>query len=100
MPEKLSQWINNHQFPSVYYRFPGLLRLQWFTNRILYHRNWLIRRALRRCLRKFSADFTFMVPDAAREISSFPLRVNSDPDSLPDSTNRMVILILSGTSAE
>ncbi|MFA6126914.1 MAG: class I SAM-dependent methyltransferase [Bacteroidales bacterium] len=60
MPEKLSTWINSHQFPEVFYRFPGLLPLQWFTSRVLYHRCWLIRREVNRELRKFSAGFAFL----------------------------------------
>ncbi len=46
MAKRLSNWINNHKYPEMYSYLPGLLKLQWLTNRVLYHRSWLIRRVV------------------------------------------------------
>lgn len=60
MPRELSRWINEHEFPGVYYRFPGLLSIQWLTNRVLYHRSWLIRSTVSRSLKKFRSGFAYL----------------------------------------
>jgi len=51
LPKELTRWINEHEFPEIYFRIPGLLTLQYLTNRVLYHRTWLIRREIKRSFR-------------------------------------------------
>jgi SAM-dependent methyltransferase len=60
MPKVLSTWINQHEFPKVYFRFPALLSLQWLTNRVLYHRSWLIRRTINRTLKQLPNNFSYL----------------------------------------
>ena len=60
MARALTRWINQHEFPRLYYRIPGMLPFQWFVNRVLYHRTWLIRREIRHQLTKLSHDFTVL----------------------------------------
>ncbi len=60
MPKVLSTWINQHEFPKVYFRFPALLSLQWLTNRVLYHRSWLIRQTVFMVLKQLPDNFTYL----------------------------------------
>ena len=60
MPRQLANWINHHEFPAIYHRFPALLSLQWLTNRVLYHRSWLIRSAVKKTLNQFSDNFSYL----------------------------------------
>jgi SAM-dependent methyltransferase len=60
MPKEVAKWINEHEFPGIYYKYPGILALQWLTNRVLYHRSWLIRKELGRSIRSFKGSIKIL----------------------------------------
>jgi len=60
MPREVNRWINEHEFPGVYYHWPGILALQWLTNRVLYHRSWLIRKEVEGSIRCFKPGVNFL----------------------------------------
>ena len=69
MAKQLTRWFNQHEFPELYYRFPNLVTFQWFGNRILFHRSWLIRKTVKNTLRQFRTNLSYL--DAGCGVGDF-----------------------------
>ncbi|MBT4483503.1 MAG: class I SAM-dependent methyltransferase [Candidatus Latescibacteria bacterium] len=60
MPETISNSINSHRYPELYYRFPFLLRLHHFLVAATTLRVWYVRRIIGKLLKILPAPFRFL----------------------------------------
>jgi ubiquinone/menaquinone biosynthesis C-methylase UbiE len=70
---EFEQYLDQHEYPKLFYRFPILVRCIYAINFILTLRNWYVRRALRILEKEQPAQFTFL--DAGCGMGEFALGV-------------------------
>ncbi len=70
---RISQLLDWHDYPALFYRFPILVRCVYTVNHILTLRNWYVRRALRKIEKSQSVGFSFL--DAGCGMGEFALGV-------------------------
>jgi ubiquinone/menaquinone biosynthesis C-methylase UbiE len=76
---ELTNYLDQHEYPRLFYRFPIFVRCVYVMNFILTLRNWYVYRALRKLEKKQPARFIFL--DAGCGMGEFALGVakrNSD----------------------
>ncbi len=77
---KLSSFLDEHDYPPVFYRFPAIVRIFYMVNFVLTLRNWYVSRQLFKNLCKLSKGFTFL--DAGSGMGEFSFCVAKRyPDS-------------------
>ena len=59
MPETISNSINSHRYPKLYYRFPFLLRVHHFIVAATTLRVWYVRRIIGKLLKTLPTPFRF-----------------------------------------
>jgi 2-polyprenyl-3-methyl-5-hydroxy-6-metoxy-1,4-benzoquinol methylase len=68
-----AQYLDRHDYPAIFYRFPFIVRMVYTVNFILTLRNWYVRRALRKLEKQQHAEFSFL--DAGSGMGEFSLGV-------------------------
>jgi 2-polyprenyl-3-methyl-5-hydroxy-6-metoxy-1,4-benzoquinol methylase len=68
---EFEQYLDQHEYPKILYRFPILVRCVYVINFILTLRNWFVRRALRALEKEQPANFSFL--DAGCGMGEFAL---------------------------
>lgn len=70
---ELAQFLDNHEYPKLFYQFPILVRCVYVLNYILTLRNWYVRRMLKRVEKNISPTFSFL--DAGCGMGEFAIGV-------------------------
>jgi 2-polyprenyl-3-methyl-5-hydroxy-6-metoxy-1,4-benzoquinol methylase len=70
---EFEQYLDQHEYPKILYRFPILVRCVYGINLILTLRNWFVRHALRALEKEQPANFSFL--DAGCGMGEFALGV-------------------------
>jgi ubiquinone/menaquinone biosynthesis C-methylase UbiE len=71
--KRFAQYLDQHDYPAMFYRFPFIVRLVYAVNFILTLRNWYVRRALRKLEKQQNTEFSFL--DAGSGMGEFSLGV-------------------------
>jgi 2-polyprenyl-3-methyl-5-hydroxy-6-metoxy-1,4-benzoquinol methylase len=71
--KKITQYLDQHEYPRLFFRFPLIVRLVYAVNYILTLRNWYVKRALQKLERKQSSGFLFL--DAGCGMGDYALGV-------------------------